>query len=367
MELIIERTGFLKILQRTQGIVEKRNTMPVLANVLLEAKSGKVTIMATDLEIFIKDATESTIKKEGSITINARKLFEIIKEMPEETINISSEGEKITLRSGKARFNILGLSPKEFPPFPSFDDKELDTIEPDILRDMVDKTSFAVSTDETRYHINGFLLERDKTTTRMVTTDGHRLAIVEKQTKKMPDQKQGVILPRKGVAELRKLFEEKEATFQLGISDKSVTMKKGDTTINIRLIEGEFPDFKQVIPKDNDKQVIANRTGLLAALKRVSILSSEKIKGVKFTLTKDKLVLSSSSPEIGDATEELDIEYKDDDMEIAFNAAYFVDALEAADEENVLIELKDAASPGLLRAKEKSEYQYIIMPMRLTP
>ncbi len=367
MEFSIDKNEFIKVLQRIQGIVEKRNTMPILANVLIETNSGSIDILATDLEIFIKDNCPSSVKRDGAVTVNARKLFEIVRQMPDESVDISVGNEdKVTIKSGRARFNIMGLSAKEFPAFPAVEEDSLTRIDPDTLKEMIDKTSFAVSTDETRYNINGFYLERDDSRTRIVTTDGHRLAIIEKETD-IPAEAGGVILPRKGVTEIRKLLEEKEGTFYFGITKKSATMKRDNTVINIRLIDGEFPDYKQVIPKDNDKSFIAPRTGLLESLKRVSILSSEKVKGVKFSLSKDRLVLSSSSPDIGDATEELPVEYGYDDMDIAFNAKYLIEALDAMDDEKVVLWLKDSLSPGILKPvnSEASGYCYLIMPMRL--
>jgi DNA polymerase-3 subunit beta len=368
MEFNIEKGDFIKVLQRIQGIVEKRNTMPILSNVLIDADqgTGKVNITATDLEIFIKASCGATVKKNGSITVNARKFFEIVKELPEETLNVSAKnGERVTIKSGKARFNILGLPAKEFPAFPAIEEKKLARFEPQTLKDMVDKTSFAVSTDETRYNINGFFLEKEGTKIRIVTTDGHRLAKIEREAEAIPGEKEGVILPRKGVLELRRLLEEKEESFVMGITKKNATMKKNSTVINIRLIEGEFPDYKQVVPKDNDKVILAKKEALLGSLKRVSILSSDKIKGVKFGLEKGKLTLSSSSPEMGDATEELDVDYKGGSLEIAFNARYFIDMLETVEEEEVEIILKDQLSPCILRPKDAGNYTYVVMPMRL--
>ncbi|MBI5599791.1 MAG: DNA polymerase III subunit beta [Deltaproteobacteria bacterium] len=365
MELNIDKNDFITVLQRIQGIVEKRNTMPILANVLMEAGGNSVNILATDLEIFIKDTCAASVKKNGSITVNARKLFEIIRQLPESSINIKAgEGDRISIKSGTARFNIVGLSSKEFPAFPIIDEGKLSKIEPEDLKDMVDKTAFAVSTDETRYNINGFFLERGDSTIRMVTTDGHRLAMIEKETANIPAENGGVILPRKGVTEIRRLLEE-EGAFFFGITKKSATMKKDNTVINIRLIEGEFPDYKQVVPKDNDRRAVLEKNNLLDSLKRVSILSSEKVKGVKFAFSDGKLVLSSSSPDIGDATEELPAEYNGGDMEIAFNARYFIEALEAIGDEKVAIELKDPLSPGLLKPAGAGAYTYIVMPMRL--
>lgn len=368
MKFTIDKGDFLKVLQRVQGIVEKRNTMPILANVLLDAGGGRLNIMATDLEVFIKDSSAGDISEEGSTTVNARKLFEIVKELPSDKVDLASgKDDKITIKAGKARFNIMGLPSRDFPAFPSVDEANLKPIESENLKEMIDKTSFAVSTDETRYNINGFLFEKDTSKIRMVATDGHRLALIEKPDLKAlsAGEKEGVLLPRKGVMEMRKLLDEKKGDFLLGITDKSAVMKKDSTVISVRLLEGEFPDYKKVIPKDNEKEVIADRVNLLSSLKRVSILSSDKIKGVKFSFSAKKLTVSSSSPDIGEATEEVDIEYDEGDIEIAFNAKYFIDMLEATSEEKVRIFLKDPLSPGIVRPQSTEDYTYIIMPMRL--
>src|SRR3989304_7957692 len=202
MKFAIDRVDFLKTLQRVQGIVEKRNTMPILSNVLLEAAEGRINIMATDLEVFIKDSTPATVSEKGSVTVNARKLFEIVKEMPDETIDVTGNKEsKVRVKGAKSRFNIMGLPSKDFPVFPAFDETKLHSVENKTLREMIDKTSFAVSTDETRYNINGFYLEKDKSVIRMVTTDGHRLALIEKKDNIgiIADGENRGLLPRHGV------------------------------------------------------------------------------------------------------------------------------------------------------------------------
>lgn len=366
MKFTIGKPEFIKVLQKIQGIVEKRNTMPILANVLMESSQGRLNIMATDLEVFIKDESPADVSEAGSVTVNARKLFEIVKELPSDKVDVStSKEDRVTVKAGKAKFSIMGLPSKDFPVFPAIDDSKLEPVDSANLKEMIDKTSFAVSTDETRYNINGFLLEKEDTRIRMVATDGHRLAFIEKQDLKSAVQKEGVLLPRKGVMEMRKLLDEKEGAFLLGVTEKSAVMKKDATVISVRLLEGEFPDYKKVIPKDNDKMALAERAALLSSLKRVSILSTDKIKGVKFSFLKSKLVLSSSSPDIGDAVEELDLDYSEEDIEIAFNARYFIDMLEALDDEKVRINLKDPLSPGILRPEGSDDYTYIIMPMRL--
>ncbi len=368
MKFKIEKGPFLKILQRSQGIVEKRNSMPILSNVLLEATSGVINTIATDLEIFIKDSCCAKIEKEGSITVNSKKFFEIIKELPEEEIDISiSEAEKVTVKSGKAKFKIPGLNATEFPAFPTYEEKNIQKIETEILKEMIEKTLFATSTDENRYNINGVLFEKSEDSIKMIATDGHRLAMVEKKGEKDfpgPGEK-GVILPRKGVLEIKKLIDEKDGDIELAFSDKNVIIKKGATLMNIRLIEGEFPDYRQVIPENMDNTFIVDRMAFLSSLKRVSILSSDKIKGVKFVLSRKKLILNSSTPENGDATEEVAVDYDGEEMEIAFNAKYFIEALETLNDAQVKVELKEQLNPGLLKTVEKEGFYYVVMPMRL--
>jgi len=366
MNFKIDKNEFIKILQRVQGIVEKKNTMPVLANVLLETKGSGINIMATDLEIFIKDTVSAQVEEEGSVTVNAKKLYEIVKELPEKEVDVKlGSGDKLTVKSGKSRFNILGLPAKEFPGFPEIDESTFKKVDNETLKEMIEKTAFAVSTDETRYNINGFYIEKDGDVVRIVTTDGHRLAVIEKEASKVNAPTEGVILPRKGVNEIKRLLEEKDGNFELSITEKSATLKNNETIINVRLIEGEFPDYKQVVPKENDKLIKTDKTSFLSALKRVSLLSSDRIKGVKFSIKEGSAKLSSSSPDIGDADEDINIDYSGEELEVAFNAKYFIDALEAIDEENVDIQLKDSLSPCIMEPESNKTYKYIIMPMRL--
>jgi DNA polymerase-3 subunit beta len=366
MKFNIERNVFFKILQRVQGIIEKRSTMPILSNILIEADSGTVEISATDLEIFIKDSCNASVEKKGLATINARKIFEIVKELTCKDISVStSKSGGISIKGGKAVFNILGLPVEEFPSFPDIEEGIITRISPDILKEMVDKTYFAASTDETRYNINGVFLEREDGKIRMVATDGHRLSVIEKNTEEIPSLTEGVILPRKGVTEFRRLLEEREGNFQLGFTKTYCIVKRDNTFIVIRLIDGEFPDYKQVVPTDNDKTIIVNRINLLSSLKRVSILSTERVKGVKFSFSKGKLELSSSSPDLGEAKEEMDIDYKGDELVIGFNARYIIDVLEAMDTEEVKLGLKGQLDPGLLQPVDIDGYTYVAMPMRI--
>lgn len=369
MKFQIEKSSFIKTLQKVQGIVEKRNTMPILANILIKASAsggGKIEVIATDLEVSIKDLCDAAVAKEGDITINAKKLFEIIKEAPEEKIDIAAdESGKITIKSGKAKFNILVLPAKEFPSFPVYDEGKFSRTDPDVLKEMIEKTAFAASTDETRYNINGVFMEKEGANIRMVATDGHRLAMIEK-TSDWPALSKGVILPRKGILELKRFLDDAvEGAFFLAFTPNSMVVKKDGTVLIIRLIDGEFPDYKQVIPKGNEKKAKLGRADLLSSLKRVSLLSMEKGRGVKFGLSKGKLELSSSNPDIGEAREEINAEYKNDELEIGFNATYMMEAIGVVEGDEVVLELKDRESPTLLKPAKTNGHLYVIMPMRI--
>jgi len=368
MRFIINRMDFLKPVSRVQGIVEKRTTMPILSNLMMNVHGDVVEITATDLEVSIRDAAAAEqIEEEGSITVNARKLFEILKALPDETLKITcSPDSKVTIKGAKSTFHVMGMSIDNFPKLPEMDVSGLHKVRVDTLKEMIDRTSFSVSTDETRYNINGFLLEKEEDKIKMVATDGHRLAVIEKEYDLDIGESKRALLPRKGVMELRKLLDEEgEEEFFLGITEKTLLVKKEKVSMNVRLLEGEFPDYKRVIPEGNDKTALLDKNEFLSSLKRASILSEDKIKGVRFNLSASSLVLTASSKEIGDATVEMDIDYSNEDIEIAFNAVYILDLLDSIDDEKVNLILKDQLSPGIIRPEGSDDYTYVVMPMRL--
>ncbi len=372
MKFIINRLDFLRPIARVQGIVEKRTTMPVLSNLLMDVHDGKVEVTATDLEVSIRDSAQaSSVEEDGSITVNARKLYEIVKAFPDDELSISSDSEsRVTIKGSRSRFNVMGLPSANFPEIPSLDGESLNSVKSETLKEMIDRTSFAVSTDETRYNINGFLLEKEDGKVKMVATDGHRLAVIEKEYGLDLGEADRALLPRKGVMELRKLLEEDgEKDFAIGIAGKSLLVQKDGVSMNIRLLEGEFPDYRRVIPEGNDISISADRDELGHSLKRVSILSEDRIKGVRFSFSGSKLVLTASSKEIGDATVEMEVQRTagtDEELEIAFNAVYILDLLDSlVEEEKVVFFLKDTLSPGIMRPEGSDDYTYVIMPMRL--
>jgi DNA polymerase-3 subunit beta len=372
MEFKIDKDTFLRALQKIQGIVEKRNTMPILSNVLIEANSTGIFLTATDLEVGMKSSYLTTVEKEGRITVSAKKIYEIIKELSDEQIDFSTkENDWVEIRCGKAVFNIVGLSPDEFPYFPKINEDRFVKISSSLLKEMIDKTSYAICNDETKYNLNGVFIkaqtENEKQILRMVATDGHRLSIAEKEfTGKFGDELQkGVIFPKKGVFELKKMTEEEDGDISLCFLDNSTVFKKGNTYVVMRLVDGEFPDYTRVMPVNNDRIVKIKREEFFHSLRRMSILSSEKFKGIKFDITSGNMVISASNPELGEAREEMDIEYSGEPLTVRFNARYLIDVLSVLEVEYVELELRDELSPAIMKPASSNDFRSVIMPMRL--
>ena len=315
MEFSIDRKELLKGLHRVQGVVERRTAMPILANVLLEAKKGQLVITATDLEVGVRGSYPAQVDKEGSITLPAKNIYEIVRELQDDLVTFKKkENYWIKIECGKALFNIVGLSPEDYPTVPNYKDKKFYEIEPGVLQDMISKTLFSVSNDETRYHLNGVFFEKPKknsSTVRMVATDGHRLSLINKEISfsKELNFNRGVIIPKKGLNELKKVLDEGEGRYQIGFDSNNFIVKKEKLVLFIRLIDGEYPDYEQVIPQSNTKKLVIDRGKFLGCLKRISLLSSERSKAIKLVAQSGTLVISTSNPELGEATEELEIEY----------------------------------------------------------
>ncbi len=372
MHFTIQKEVFLKGLGKIQAIVEKRNTIPILSNVLIEATEDNILVTATDLEVGMQASYPARVNKTGKITVAAKKIYEIIKELPENEISfLAKDNCWIEIRCGKAIFNIVGLSPEEFPYFPYPENENFIEINNNIIKEMIEKTAFSISTDETKYNLNDILFkvieDQGHHYLRLVATDGHRLALVQKELAKpeIPELQKGVIFPRKGIFELRKLAEEGDGNLKLGFMDNNAVIKKDQTIIVMRLVDGEFPDYGRVIPKNNDFVAIISCDTFLHALKRMAILSSEKSRGVKVFLKEGILEISSSNPEFGDAREEMEIEYQGPDISIGFNARYIIDILQVQNVQKISLHVKDNVSPGLLRPKGDLSFQAVVMPMRL--
>jgi DNA polymerase-3 subunit beta len=368
MEFKAKRDSLLATLYWTQSIVERRNTMPILGNVLVEAQKGSIRITATDLEVGVRGEVESDIGKEGTVTVNAKKLYEIVREIPNQQVQLKRlENDWVEVRSGKTVFKIVGMEAKEFPQFPKFDGKALSTTPASTIHEMIERTIFSVSTDETRYSLNGVFVEQGEGgKLRMVATDGHRLAFEERSVGSLGLSK-GVILPRKGLSELKKLLESgDDGVVSLGFKDNMALVTKEKIELFMRLIDGDFPDYTKVIPQGNPNIAKLEHDELLQALRRVSILSSERYKGVKMEFSDGKVSISANNPDLGEATEEIEAEYKGKSLSIGFNARYLLDVLGVlTGEGEISIELKDELSPSIIRKIGLESYLYVLMPMRL--
>jgi DNA polymerase-3 subunit beta len=375
MELKIGAQELARALGRSQGIVEKKSTMPILSHVLLEAKKGNLLhVSATDLDLSVSSEHACEVVKEGALAVPAKHLFEIVRSLPEQQVTLKKAGNNyLEVRSGPSEFRIVGLPAEDFPALPKFEKISFVDVAAAELLEQIDRTSFAASTDETRYNLNGVYFEPQGPVLRMVATDGHRLALSEKALAGDYALKRGVILPRKGLHELKKLLgeaadpgQEKPET-KLGFAENSAIYRRPGVVLAMRLIEGLFPDYKQVIPKQGEKIVKVGRLRLLETLRRVSILASDKSHAVKLELSPGLLKVLSQNPDLGDAKEEVPVEYAGEPLKIGFNARYITDVAAVLKSDDLQLELADDLSPGVLRGAgpEDAGYTAVVMPMRI--
>lgn len=374
MKFSISKAELQSSLTRIQSIVEKRNTMPILANVLIEVsestEGGRLELSATDLEVGIRSAHECDVSQAGSVTVVAKKFYEIIRELPNEPVHIEvASNSYLTIRCARSEFTLAGTAADEYPTLPAFSSATMTTIQAAVLSEMIERTMYAASMDETRYNLNGVYLEHQADTDklRMVATDGHRLAYVDRSINlDLNASPNGVIIPRKGLAELKRLVDEGDADeIELGFEGNSGLAKKREVTLVMRLIEGEFPNYRQVIPKDTIHRITMTTEPLIHALRRVVLLSAERSRAVKFELTDGSLSLSSNNPDLGDAREDLDIDYAGDPLSIAFNARYLIDALAVVGSKEVHLAFRDSLSPAEIRPTDDEDSLAVVMPMRV--
>ena len=379
MGIAVDRQALLGGLSLVQGIVERRNTVPVLGHVLLEPSGTSVKLSATDLEVGISTQIDCKSTKDKSITLNARKLFEVVREAESETVDINPlDGDWIEIKCGRAKFKMMGLDPRSFPAMPSQSSKDAPrksikaslTMSASVLASMIDKTIFAVSPDEARYNLSGVFLESQgsgkEARARMVATDGHRLALIDRAAPGF-SMETGAIIPRKGLGELRKLLDQGgDAEVNLVIDGQIASLKRGSTEVTMRLVEGEFPDYRGVVPKQTKHHVKIERDRFQAAIKRAAIFSSERYHGVKLALAPGSLTVSSVSPDIGEASDTIDdIDYTGEEFAIGFNSTYLLQMLSVVGTDPIDLGLSDEVSPGLISTSSDSEFTYVVMPMRL--
>ncbi|BCS51694.1 DNA polymerase III subunit beta [Geobacter sp. SVR] len=373
MEFRIDKEVFLKSLQKIQGIVEKRTSMPILSNALLEATESTLLVTATDLEVGMKSSYPADIVSPGKITVGAKKLYEIVKELPNQLITFATkDNDWVEIKCGKVHFNIVGLSPEEFPYFPAVKEENLFEIENTLLKDMIEKTSYAICNDDTKYNLNGLFTKVEPAadgsqTLKMVATDGHRLSIANGALKGTagPELLKGVILPKKGIYELKKITEEDSGNLLFGFMENSAVIKRGDSYMVMRLVDGEFPDYNRVIPTANDRVVTVNKEAFTHSIRRMAILSSEKFKGIMLEISASSIKISSSNPELGDAMEEIDVVYGGEPLAVRFNARYLLDVLAVAETEAIEMKFRDELSPSIIVPEKSDSFLAVIMPMRL--
>lgn len=373
MEFSVKRDVFLSGVQRTLGIVDRRTSMPVLNNVLIRAQSDRIRIVATDREIGLIADYEAQVVADGEITLPARKLHEMLREIQGEEVHFKREdSNRVDITCGKVQFRVPGIPAEEFPKI--MDDEEVGFIRIDgtLISDMIGKTSFAMSTDESRVNLSGAFLKAEqeqdgRIVMRMVATDGHRLSIVgaEPKVEQVPGLDKGMIIPRKGITEIRRLVEDKEGPVELGVKKGMCILKKEGVILKVSLIDAEYPDYKRVIPKDKGTLVELDRAQVLHALRRMSVMASERYSGVRIKLTTNKMVFNSINPDVGEASEEVDIQYQEGDVEVGFNVRYLLEAIEAVDEEKFLLEIRSGLRPAMVRPALDSGYMCIVMPLKI--
>ena len=374
MELVVRKTDLLRELQLFQGIVERKNTIPILANVLLEANGGEVKMLATDLEVGLRSKCTATVSKGGSLTLPAKKLYEIVKALPETDVRIEEDKNGVKVAADRFDSRMQTLPREDFPTLPEASGAVSASLSREALRQMIAKTQFAITGEDTRYFLNGALFILRADSMGLVSTDGHRLAFIsvprEKGTVKglKGDEENRVILPRKTLLELGRLLAEGgEGDIQYERGENHLFFAVGDRLLISRLIDGQFPSFERVIPKNNDKRVEFDRDRLTSAVKRVALLSNERSRAVKFQIDKGKVEIASSSPEFGEAKEVLMVDYAAAPVTICFNAQYVVDFLGVVETDSVLLEFKDEMSQAVMKpiGAEGYHYTYVIMPMRI--
>ena len=371
MELVVRKADLLRELQLFQGIVERKNTIPILANVLIETDGDQVKMLATDLEVGLRSRCAASIAKGGSLTLPAKKLYEVIKALPDTDIRIEENKNGVKVAADRFDSRMQTLPREDFPSLPDASGTFTATLGRDLLKQMVSKTQFAITGEDTRYFLNGALFIQRPESMSLVSTDGHRLALItvprEKVKGRKSEDEERVILPRKTLLELGRLLAEGEGDIQYERGENHLFFDIAGRLLISRMIDGQFPAFERVIPKNNDKQVEFDRDRLTNAVKRVALLSNERSRAVKFLIDKGKVEIASSSPEFGEAKEQIVVDYTGTPVTICFNAQYVLDFLAVVETDSVSLEFKDEMSQAVMKpvGAANYDYTYVIMPMRV--
>jgi DNA polymerase-3 subunit beta len=372
MKFSIERGTLLKAVSQAQSVVERRNTIPILANVLIEAEGSTVTFRATDLDIEVLDKAPAQVERAGSTTVSAVMLHEIVRKLPDGslvTLSDDSAAGRLAVQAGRSHFNLATLPKEDFPVMATSDYASNFSAPAGVLRRLFDKSKFAISTEETRYYLNGVYMHvstaEDGPVLRCVATDGHRLARIDAELPMGAEGMPGVIVPRKTVGELRKLLDDDDMKIAVSVSETKVRFATPDITLTSKVIDGTFPDYTRVIPQGNTRRLEVDARDFAAAVDRVATVSSERSRAVKLSLDEDRLILSVNAPDSGAAEEELAVAYGDERLEIGFNAKYLLEIASQVDRENAVFLFNSAGDPTLMREGNDMSAVYVVMPMRV--
>jgi DNA polymerase-3 subunit beta len=372
MRVTLERSNLLKSLNHVQRVVERRTTIPILSNVLLSASGSSLMMKATDLDLEINEATPAEIEQEGATTVAAHLLYDIVRKLPdgsEVMLATNPDGTSMTVAAGRSNFKLQCLPESDFPQLSAGEFSHTFRLESTVLGMLIDRTQFAISTEETRYYLNGIYLhavENDGAIAlRAVATDGHRLARCETDAPEGSQTMPGIIIPRKAVGELQKLVDDPDIRVSVELSDTKIRFTIGAVVLTSKLIDGTFPDYQRVIPSGNDKEMVVDRQTFTSAVDRVSTVSSERGRAVKLAMADGQLTLTVNNPDSGSATEELAANYEHDPLEIGFNARYLLDIANQLESGDVTFKLADAGSPTLILDNGESNTLYVLMPMRV--
>jgi len=366
MRFTLQREAFLKPLAQVVNVVERRQTLPVLANFLVQVKDGQLSLTGTDLEVEMVSRITVEDAQDGETTIPARKLFEIIRALPDGSrITVSQTGDKITVQAGRSRFTLATLPANDFPSVDEVEATERVAIGEATLKELIERTAFAMAQQDVRYYLNGLLFDLRGDALRTVATDGHRLALCETDLAKPSGSKRQIIVPRKGVTELQRLLESGDREIELEVGRSHVRVKRDDVTFTSKLIDGRFPDYEAVIPIGADREVKVDRESLRASLQRAAILSNEKYRGIRVEVSPGNLKISAHNPEQEEAQEEIEATTEVSDLAIGFNVNYLLDALSALRDEEVIIQLRDSNSSALVREASNEKSRHVVMPLRL--
>lgn len=371
MKLSIERSALLKALNHVQSVVERRNTIPILSNVLLSAQGDSLKLTATDLDIEIAESASAEVERGGQTTAPANYLYDFVRKLPDGSavkLDVNGDDPRLFISAGKSRLHLPILPAGDFPSMPSDGFETKFEIEPTELGRLIDKTRFAISTEETRYYLNGIFLhtvDADGQKLRAVATDGHRLALADHPAPKGSVGMPGVIVPRKTINELKRLLDDASDLVEISVSPQKIRFALGDAILTSKLIDGSFPEYARVIPKNNSKKLKIPNKAFAEAVDRVATVSAERSRSVRLALDNDKITLTVNNPDAGVATEDLAAEYGDDALEIGFNARYLLDVAQQVEGESAVFELADSGSPTLVRDEADDAAIYVLMPLRV--